>query len=40
MTIRHAPPKRAPESAAMLASVKHAMAIDVELDRLTFNDAY
>lgn len=30
---------RTPESAAMLASVKRAMALTVRLNRLTFNDA-
>ena len=32
-------PRRTPESAAMLASVKRAMAITAALNRLTFNDA-
>ncbi len=32
-------PRRTPESAAMLANVKRAMAITAELNRLTFNDA-
>ena len=32
-------PMRTPESAAMLASVKRAMAITADLNRLTFNDA-
>lgn len=32
-------PRRTPESAAMLASVKRAMAITANLNRLTFNDA-
>ena len=32
-------PRRTPESAAMLASVKRAMAINANLNRLTFNDA-
>ena len=32
-------PGRTPESAAMLASVKRAMAITANLNRLTFNDA-
>jgi acetyltransferase-like isoleucine patch superfamily enzyme len=32
-------PRRTPESAAMLASVKRAMAITPALNRLTFNDA-
>ncbi len=32
-------PRRTPESAAMLASVKRAMAITARLNRLTFNDA-
>src|SRR5579863_10737326 len=32
-------PRRTPESAAMLASVKRAMAITSNLNRLTFNDA-
>jgi acetyltransferase-like isoleucine patch superfamily enzyme len=32
-------PRRTPESAAMSASVKRAMAITVKLNRLTFNDA-
>lgn len=32
-------PKRTPESAAMLASVKRAMAITANLNRLTCNDA-
>ncbi len=32
-------PGRTPESAAMLASVKRAMAITAALNRLTFNDA-
>src|ERR1700756_2762665 len=31
---------RTPESAAMLANVKRAMAITAALNRLTFNDAY
>jgi acetyltransferase-like isoleucine patch superfamily enzyme len=31
--------RRTPESAAMLANVKRAMAITAELNRLTFNDA-
>lgn len=31
--------RRTPESAAMLASVKRAMAITANLNRLTFNDA-
>src|ERR1700727_2591762 len=31
--------RRTPESAAMLASVKRAMAITTALNRLTFNDA-
>jgi len=31
--------RRTPESAAMLAKVKRAMAITAELNRLTFNDA-
>src|SRR5215469_18677187 len=31
--------RRTPESAAMLASVKRAMAITATLNRLTFNDA-
>jgi hypothetical protein len=30
---------RTPESAAMLANVKRAMAITAKLNRLTFNDA-
>ena len=30
---------RTPESAAMLANVKRAMAITATLNRLTFNDA-
>ena len=32
-------PRRTPESAAMTASVKRAMAITATLNRLTFNDA-
>src|SRR6185503_6654201 len=32
-------PRRTPESAAMLANVKRAMAITATLNRLTFNDA-
>jgi acetyltransferase-like isoleucine patch superfamily enzyme len=32
-------PSRTPESAAMLANVKRAMAITANLNRLTFNDA-
>jgi acetyltransferase-like isoleucine patch superfamily enzyme len=32
-------PRKTPESAAMLASVKRAMAITANLNRLTFNDA-
>jgi acetyltransferase-like isoleucine patch superfamily enzyme len=32
-------PRRTPESAAMSASVKRAMAITASLNRLTFNDA-
>lgn len=32
-------PRRTPESAAMQASVKRAMAITARLNRLTFNDA-
>lgn len=32
-------PSRTPESAAMLADVKRAMAITASLNRLTFNDA-
>ena len=32
-------PARTPESAAMLANVKRAMAITANLNRLTFNDA-
>ena len=32
-------PRRTPESAAMSASVKRAMAITARLNRLTFNDA-
>ncbi|AOI68408.1 sugar O-acetyltransferase [Burkholderia ubonensis] len=32
-------PRRTPESAAMLANVKRAMAITASLNRLTFNDA-
>ena len=32
-------PRRTPESAAMLASVKRAMAITAKLNRLTFDDA-
>src|ERR1700735_3812424 len=32
-------PRRTPESAAMLANVKRAMAITTTLNRLTFNDA-
>lgn len=32
-------PRRTPESAAMVASVKRAMAITANLNRLTFNDA-
>src|ERR1700746_3826732 len=32
-------PRGTPESAAMLASVKRAMAITANLNRLTFNDA-
>ena len=32
-------PSRTPESAAMLANVKRAMAITATLNRLTFNDA-
>lgn len=32
-------PRRTPESAAMLADVKRAMAITAKLNRLTFNDA-
>src|SRR6202045_3559238 len=32
-------PRRTPESAAMLAHVKRAMAITANLNRLTFNDA-
>jgi acetyltransferase-like isoleucine patch superfamily enzyme len=32
-------PRRTPESAAMAASVKRAMAITASLNRLTFNDA-
>ena len=31
--------RRTPESAAMLANVKRAMAITANLNRLTFNDA-
>jgi hypothetical protein len=31
--------RRTPESAAMLANVKRAMAITATLNRLTFNDA-
>ena len=31
-------PRRTPESAAMLATVKRAMAITADLNRLTFND--
>ncbi len=31
--------RRTPESAAMLANVKRAMAITAALNRLTFNDA-
>src|SRR3981189_3960932 len=31
--------RRTPESAAMLANVKRAMAITADLNRLTFNDA-
>ena len=31
--------RRTPESAAMLANVKRAMAITAKLNRLTFNDA-
>ena len=32
-------PRKSPESASMLASVKRAMAITASLNRLTFNDA-
>ena len=32
-------PRRTPESAAMSASVKRAMAITARLNRLTFDDA-
>src|ERR1700728_2011137 len=32
-------PRRTPESAAMLANVKRAIAITANLNRLTFNDA-
>lgn len=32
-------PRRTPESAAMLANVKRAMALTTTLNRLTFNDA-
>jgi acetyltransferase-like isoleucine patch superfamily enzyme len=32
-------PRKSPESAAMLAGVKRAMAITASLNRLTFNDA-
>jgi len=32
-------PRGTPESAAMLANVKRAMAITANLNRLTFNDA-
>ena len=32
-------PRRTPESAVMSASVKRAMAITANLNRLTFNDA-
>src|ERR1700689_99137 len=32
-------PRRTPESAAMSANVKRAMAITANLNRLTFNDA-
>src|ERR1700678_388109 len=32
-------PRRTPESAAMLANVKRAMAITAHLNRLTFDDA-
>ena len=32
-------PRRTPESAAMLASIKRAMAITAKLNRLTFDDA-
>ena len=32
-------PRRTPESAAMVANVKRAMAITANLNRLTFNDA-
>jgi len=32
-------PRRTPESAAMLANIKRAMAITAALNRLTFNDA-
>src|ERR1700737_2953646 len=32
-------PRRTPESAAMSANVKRAMAITAKLNRLTFNDA-
>src|ERR1700722_11296648 len=32
-------PRRTPESAAMLANVKRAMAITAALNRLTFDDA-
>src|ERR1700687_6512125 len=32
-------PRRTPESAAMLANVKRAMAITADLNRLTFNNA-
>jgi acetyltransferase-like isoleucine patch superfamily enzyme len=32
-------PSRTPESAAMLANIKRAMAITARLNRLTFNDA-
>ena len=32
-------PSRTPESAAMVANVKRAMAITAPLNRLTFNDA-
>ncbi|KUZ67501.1 transferase [Burkholderia ubonensis] len=32
-------PRRTPESAAMLANIKRAMAITASLNRLTFNDA-
>lgn len=32
-------PRRTPESAAMVAEVKRAMAITARLNRLTFDDA-